>query len=145
MTDPTYPTRDTTRVGVMAVEDYTFDQLITHLHDYHGLNAEEQADDEYSNGTDPAVIERIAAMTRDEAIARLPYHYFQGFGTPDSIESARLQHDQDHADCDGGGGKVHFHPGSWALCTATIEMENGDRLCTASCALHGCDQSTCNC
>jgi hypothetical protein len=105
--------RDTTPPGVMPVEEYTFDQLITHLHDYHGYGAETQADDEHSNETDPALVERIANMSRDDAIARLPYHFFQNFGTADSLESAHITHDQDHADNVGGGGKVHFHPGGW--------------------------------
>lgn len=105
--------RDTTPPGILAVEDYTFDQLVTHLHDYHGFNGESQVEDEYSNGTDSEVIAVLETMTRDEAIARLPYHYFQGWGTPDSLESARIQHDQDHADYFGGGAnsKRHFHPG----------------------------------
>ena len=114
MTD--YPARETPeRVPVRPVEEYTFDELITHLHDYHGYTAEEQADDELMNGTDPVIVANIRAMTRSEAIARLPYHYFQSFGTPDSLESARLTHAQDHGDNPGGGGKVHFHPGSWSL------------------------------
>lgn len=108
-----YPARDTTPPGVKAVEEYTFDELITHLHDYHGMNAESQAEDEESNGTDPALIARIRAATRDEAIQRLPYHWFQNYGTPDSIESARITHAQEHGDYFGGPAKVHFHPGAW--------------------------------
>jgi hypothetical protein len=107
----TLPKRDTTALPVVAVEDYTFDQLVTHLHDYHGMTAEDQVDDERSNGTDPEIIAVLETMTRDEAIARLPYHYFQGWGTPDSLASAIQQHADDHANNFGGGGKVHFHPG----------------------------------
>lgn len=105
------PTRDTTPPGVTAVEDYTFDQLLTHLHDYHGRTAENMVEDEESNGTEQEVIDMIRSMTREEAIARIPFHYFQVWGTADSLESAVLTHAQDHADYYGGGGLVHFHPG----------------------------------
>lgn len=105
--------RDTTPPGVKATVEYTFDELITHLHDHHGMNAEAQAEDELSNGTDAQVIAHIRAMSRDEAIARLPYHYFQGFDSPDSLASAHITHNHDHADNPGGGGLVHFHPGAW--------------------------------
>lgn len=111
----TLPKRDTTPPGVKAVEDYTFDQLITHLHDYHGYTAEEQAGDEEMNDTDQDVIDGIAALTRDEAIARLPGHYFQLWDGPDELESARVQHAEDHGNNEGGGGTVHFHPGRWRL------------------------------
>jgi hypothetical protein len=107
----TLPNRDTTPPGVKAVDEYTFDELITHLHDYHGYGAETQADDEHSNETDPEIIEAVANMTRDEAIARLPGHYFQLWDAPDSLESARIHHAEDHGNNFGGGGKVHFHPG----------------------------------
>lgn len=105
-------TRNTTPVGVKPVSEYTFDELITHLHDHHGYTAEAQAEDEAGNGTDPATVAEIRAMGRDDAIARLPYHYFQNYGTPDSLESARLTHAHEHADStDGGGyGLAHFHP-----------------------------------
>ena len=109
-----YKVRDTTPPGVKAVEDYTFDQLITHLHDYHGMTAAEQADDEVMNETDPEVVERIRAMTREEAIARLPYHYFQGWEAPDCLASAHITHDQEHADYPGGPSTIHFHPGAWS-------------------------------
>lgn len=108
------PKRDTTPPGVKAVEDYTFDELITHLHDYHGCGAESQTDDETCNDILSAEdLDLLANMTRDEAIARLPGHYFQQWDSPDSLESARMQHAQDHADYFGGGatGKRHFHPG----------------------------------
>lgn len=112
------PKRDTTLPGVKAVDDYTFDELITHLHDHHGYGAESQTDDEGSNHIlDEAGLDVLANMTRDEAIARLPYHYFQNEDTPDSLESARSMHAQDHGDNYGGGagGKRHFHPGQWRL------------------------------
>jgi hypothetical protein len=70
-------TRRTTPPGVKPVEEYSFDELITHLHDYHGLTAADQAEDEVGNGTAPEIVAQIRAMSRDEAIARLPYHYFQ--------------------------------------------------------------------
>lgn len=107
------PQRDTTPPGVKAVEDYTFDQLITHLHDYHGYGAESQTDDEASNKIlSEEALDRLSHMTRDEAIARLPGHYFQGWGTPDSLESARIHHGEDHGNYPGGGAKIHFHPGA---------------------------------
>lgn len=109
------PPRDTTPPGVKAVEDYTFDELITHLHDYHGMNATDQAEDEEFNQTDPDVIATIRAMSRDEAIDRLPSHYFQTWDAPDSLASARMTHEQQHADNPGGYGIVHFHPGPWRL------------------------------
>lgn len=106
-------TRNTARVVVGPVNDYTFDELITHLHDHHGYTAEEQADDEVMNKTDPEIVANIRAMSREEAINRLPYHYFQGSDVPDSLESARIQHSCDHGDNPGGGGLVHFHPKAW--------------------------------
>lgn len=103
--------------NVKPVEEYTFDELVAHLHDYHGLNAEDQAEDEEFNGTDPAVIEHIRNMTRDEAMERLPYHYFMGTNTPrdsrEALASAHITHDQQHADNPGGYGAVHFHPGAF--------------------------------
>lgn len=107
------PQRDTTPPGVKAVGEYTFDELITHLHDYHGYGVEDQTRDEESNGIlSETDLDRISKMTRDEAIARMPGHYFQEWDGPDSIEAARMHHNQDHADAFGGGGKVHFHPGA---------------------------------
>lgn len=104
--------RDTTPVRVKAVDDYSFDQLITHLHDHHGMTAEDQAEDEVANGTDAETVAQIRAMSRSEAIARLPYHYFQGTGTPDSLEAARIKHADEHADSPGGTGYgvPHIHP-----------------------------------
>lgn len=109
----TLPKRDTTRPGVKAVDDYTFDALITHLHDYHGYGAEVQTDDEASNQIlSEEDLDRLSNMTRDEAIARLPGHFFQQWDAPDSLQSAQLHHAEDHSNAFGGGGKVHFHPGA---------------------------------
>lgn len=106
------------RVGVKAVEDYTFEELVEHLHDYHAMGAEAQAEDEEGNDTDPAVVARIRAMTREEALERLPYHYFMGTNTPrdspEALASARIKHEEDTAN---GLFVVHYHPGKWRKTT----------------------------
>jgi hypothetical protein len=73
-----------------------FEALVAHLHDDHHLNAEAMAEDEVVNGTDPEVVERIRHMTRDEALRRLPYHYFMSESVPrashTALASARITH-----------------------------------------------------
>ena len=83
------------------VDHLDFEALVIHLHDDHGLNAEVMARDEELNETDESVIEQIRSMTREEALERLPYHYFMDTSvsrdSAEALASARITHDDDHA------------------------------------------------
>lgn len=78
----------------------TFEQLVAHLHDDHMLNAEEMADDEVDNGTHPEIIASVRGMSREQALHRLPYHYFMDVTVPrdsqSALESARMTHRELH-------------------------------------------------
>lgn len=81
-----------------------FEALVAHLHDAHGLDAEKMADDEVSNGTDPKIIAEIQAMTREQALDRLPYHHFMNTTVPrdsdSALASARITHQDEIANGD---------------------------------------------
>lgn len=101
-TIPSYPAH----VPVSAAQEYTLEELLAHLHDRHGRNAEEQSQDEESNGF-PDVAAQILAMSRNEVIDRLKFHH--GL---QRLEDARALHDQDHAEYAESVVWGHFHPGA---------------------------------
>lgn len=76
-----------------------FEKMVAHLHDVHGLNAEAMAEDERGNGTDPEIIEWISNMSREQALERLPYHYFMDTRVsrddPAALASARITHNDE--------------------------------------------------